>query len=594
MLREAQKSRWRLWLVLGSALVGLNLALSYHNVWPTPWVTTRYELSVEAVLLVLIMALYAEWRGPPSRRMLGWLTVVLTLLVLGRYAQVTAPALYGRPVYLFWDFQHLPRVVAMLAEAAPGWLVALVVSTAAALLAALVLTLRWALAKISQAFSFACPRQVVIVLGSAVLALFAIGHLVPNVYILRWFSLPVTPTYIQQVSFLHQALTGRDRSLDVNTPPLTNSSLERVAGADVIVLFLESYGAVTFDRQEYAVALDRSRNVLSQAVARSGRQMVSAYVRSPTFGGASWLAHASFLAGVEVADENRYRLLLTHNRETLVHRFARHGYRTLALMPGLQRPWPEGAFYSFDKIYDAATLDYHGPAFGYWHIPDQYTLARLHDIELVTQSRAPVFLFFATISSHAPFQPIPPYHDDWHALLGAEPFGPYDVTNQLSQKPNWTDLAPAYVSSLDYAMTYIAGYLETHDSRDLVLVILGDHQPPAIVSGPVASWDVPVHVIASRPALIEALCAEGFQIGLKPNRPVIGPLHLLPSKVLRAFDGNKPLIKELVALGSGSGVDVQPCINVAGPGPQGQVLDKLPDLRCITPLNAGEPVALAN
>ena len=47
--------------------------------------------------------------------------------MLGRYAEVTAPALYGRPVNLYWDAQHLPKVAAMLAEVGPWWLVGMLV-----------------------------------------------------------------------------------------------------------------------------------------------------------------------------------------------------------------------------------------------------------------------------------------------------------------------------------------------------------------------------------------------------------------------------------------------------------------------------------
>ncbi len=51
-------------------------------------------------------------------------------------------------------------------------------------------------------------------------------------------------------------------------------------------------------------------------------------------------------------------------------------------MPGSSHPWPEGAFYRFDEIYDRARLDYRGPKFGWWFVPDQFTLARLDALEI--------------------------------------------------------------------------------------------------------------------------------------------------------------------------------------------------------------------
>jgi hypothetical protein len=362
-----------------------------------------------------------------------------------------------------------------------------------------------------------------------------------------------------------------------------------------MVLFLESYGAITFDRPEYAGALADSRAALTTAVARSGRQVVSAFVRSPTFGGTSWLAHSSLLSGVEVTDNRLYALLLTRKRETLVHRFAHHGYRTLALMPGLRQAWPEGDFYGFDKIYDAHTLEYQGPEFGWWRIPDQYALARLDALELAADQRAPVMLFFTTISGHAPFRPTPPYRANWQALLGPEPFGPDGAAAQREKMPEWINLGPAYVESVNYAMTYLAGYLETWAPADLVLIVIGDHQPPAGVSGPDAPWEVPVHVIASRPGIVEVLRAEGFKPGLEPSRPVIGPMHALTAKILRAFDGSSVQPTPGVPTKSmTSGLDIQPRIDIARSGTQREPLDKTTDLIHAAPFIQRELVTLSD
>ena len=110
---------WRPWLVLAAALWLLNAALSFHGHWPTPWVEVRRELSPEVAALVLALALGARvWRRP-SPRLTAALALVLTLLVLGRYAEVMAPALYGRPINLFWDARYLPQVIPMLVQSAP-------------------------------------------------------------------------------------------------------------------------------------------------------------------------------------------------------------------------------------------------------------------------------------------------------------------------------------------------------------------------------------------------------------------------------------------------------------------------------------------
>ena len=70
--------------------------------------------------------------------------------------------------------------------------------------------------------------------------------------------------------------------------------------------------------------------------------------------------------------------------------------------------WPEGRFYGFDEIYDQPRLDYRGPSFGWWDLNDQYALARMDAWEVAPRERQPAFVFFPTITTHAPFTPAPP------------------------------------------------------------------------------------------------------------------------------------------------------------------------------------------
>jgi hypothetical protein len=75
----------------------------------------------------------------------------------------------------------------------------------------------------------------------------------------------------------------------------------------------------------------------------------------------------------------------------------------------------------------------------------------------------------------------------------------------------------------------------------MVMVVLGDHQPPALVSGEGASWNVPVHVIASRPAVLEALRGHGFRDGLVPRGPALARMDTLMPILLDAFGNTDPM-----------------------------------------------------
>ena len=88
--------------------------------------------------------------------------------------------------------------------------------------------------------------------------------------------------------------------------------------------------------------------------------------------------------------------------------------------------------------------------------------------------------------------------------------------------------------------TTLGGLLRKRADRDLVMILLGDHQPAAAVSGEGAPWDVPVHVIVNRanhPAVLDQLRARGFRDGLVPHHPQISKMHEFTPILLDAFSG---------------------------------------------------------
>jgi phosphoglycerol transferase MdoB-like AlkP superfamily enzyme len=228
-----------------------------------------------------------------------------------------------------------------------------------------------------------------------------------------------------------------------------------------------------------------------------------------------------------------------------VKTFRRGGYRTVAIMPGLRREWPQGGFYGFEDIYDYNRLDYRErPSFGWFSITDQFALARIDDLEVVRQPRRPLFVFFPTISTHAPFTPAPPYQPDWTRVLTNDPYDAATLMQAWADEPDWMNLGPSYVHSLVYAHQTVGGYLRLRAARDFVLILVGDHQPPGLVSGPEASWDVPVHVIASQRDLLDHLRQHGFRDGLDPGGPVIARMDKLLPILLDAFgDADDQLVR---------------------------------------------------
>jgi hypothetical protein len=334
------------------------------------------------------------------------------------------------------------------------------------------------------------------------------------------------------VQFVVSAMHGA-HSLPAS--PSFDANLSRVAGADVLLFFIESYGAVVFERPQFSSQVAEARQVLDRAIAASGYEVVSALVESPTFGGSSWYAHLTLLSGIDVRDPDTNALLMTAHRDTIPTAFARHGYRTVAMMPGLWYPWPEGAFYGFTDTYNGARLNYHGPSFGWWSMTDQFVLAALDAHERRQPGRAPLFVFFPTISTHTPFAPTPPYQPDWARMLTPTPYDAAELDAAYSTYPDWLNLAPSYLTAVSYSYRTLAGYLMQHAGEDFVMILIGDHEPPALVSGPNTLWDVPVHVIAKRRDVLDRLLSRGFQPGLTPHRPSLGKMHTLTPVLLDAF-----------------------------------------------------------
>ena len=514
------------WAALAAALLLLNFSLTFANLWPTPWIRPQAKLGIELALAVLTVALVVRRFGPLAPRALAAVSVAFVVLGLTRYAEVMARELYGRPINLYYDLPHVPRVVAMFAEATPAWVLVAASASVAVGLVALFALVRWSWREIARALETPRPR--------AALVAAALAAIVAYPFAPGWFSKPVTASYARQAVLAAHVLGGAGAGLP-ESPPLA-SDLARLRGADVFLVFLESYGAATYDRPEHRARLAPARDALAAAAAATGRGVMSAFVRSPTFGGASWLAHASLLSGVEVRDGDAYNMLMTERRRTLVRTFADRGYRTVALMPGLRQDWREGAaFYGFDEIYGAERLEYRGPEFGWWRIPDQYALAKLDRLEVAPHPRLPLFVFFPTITSHAPFRPVPPYQPDWLRLLGPQPYDAAVEQALRGYRAEWQNLDPAYAEAMAYSFEWLGGYLRERRDADLVLVVLGDHQPPVGVGGENPSWDVPVHVIARRGPLLGALAAEGFTAGLAPQQPRIGGMDDLARVLVRTF-----------------------------------------------------------
>ncbi|KPF53634.1 hypothetical protein D621_09925 [beta proteobacterium AAP51] len=531
-----------------AALLLLNAAFSLRNWWPTPFVLPNSRLAPEFVALWLLALGWVAWRQRASPRVVTLFTLASALLLLGRYANVTVPTLFGRPVNLYWDGQQIPRFLWVSARDYPGWAVAIAVLWT--LLAAWVVwvLLRWATTRLVRDAAPYALRARWTWLPTTAATVAVVAHLAGWAPSITWHLVadPITPTYARQAVLLGTAfLPGRAEAALPVAQPLEAAmqappaqALGLLAGRDFTLMFLESYGAMAFEHPRAGPQLAPARAQLAHDIAASGYLVASAFVRAATFAGASELSHLSLLSGIDLSDPLRHDVLLTTKRPTLARLFARAGYETVALYPALSWDWPEGRFYGFERLLDARDLRYEGPPLGYWKVPDQFSIARFEQLNPLTAGSRPRFLFFPTITSHLPFGPVPPYQPDWQRLLTPDPFGAEDTERLRNAYVDWLDMLPNYVGMFDYTYRWLGGYLQRPHPREMVMLWVGDHQPAASVSGEGASWDVPVHIVTRDPVLLARFVALGFKPGLEPARPVLGGMHDLHAALLMALDGS--------------------------------------------------------
>jgi hypothetical protein len=522
-----------------AALLLLNAAFVFNNLWPTPWIVPDLRVSPELVLGWCALLVWLRVAGPPGERALSLAAVAAVALAFGRYADVTVRGLFGRPVNLYWDGQQIPTFLSVSAGGDALLQAAAAVAVVALAVWALYRGMKMLVRVVVRDAAPAALRSPAALAATALLLVSALANYAGVQATWSYVSRPVLPTYTRQAGVLMDALQPARAQAVLPASPAFGGDLAGLGGADLTLLFVESYGAVAFDDSAIRARLEPARAAMARGIADSGRQVVSAFVRSPTFAGGSELAHLGLLSGLDLKDPLRHDLLLTSDRRTLVDFFRSQGYQSFGLYPALSWNWPERAFYRFDVFLDGRDLGYEGPAIGYWSIPDQFTIARFEQLHPLRPDSPPRLLFFPTITSHAPFRPVPPYQPDWDRLLTPRPYDEADLAKALAERVDWLDLYEPYPRMFAYTGTWLGGWLARPRSRPETVVMLGDHQPAGSVSGPDARWDVPVHVVSADAALLSRLRALGFVPGLVPAAAPIGAMHELTAMLLDVFDGRR-------------------------------------------------------
>jgi hypothetical protein len=344
--------------------------------------------------------------------------------------------------------------------------------------------------------------------------------------------LAVDEVHAVQADFRDQV---RFRALIERKDPYGNVAPSRLLtglrGKDVLLVFVESYGAMAVKGTSFSPGIDAIVNAGTQRLQTDGFSSRSGWLTAPTFGGGSWLARATLESGVLVNSPSRYSALIASKRLTLASAFRRAGWRAVADVPATHGSWPEGqAFYHYEKIWDRENLGYRGPGFGFSPMPDQYALEALQRLELAKQHRPPLFSEIFLSSSHEPWTRIPP-------LIAWNRLGNGSIFKQLPiDRAGLTDTQQGFAKSIQYTLRALYSFVERYGTKNTVLIVLGDEQPSRVVSGNPGN-DVPITIVAHDPKVISRLSSWGWTDGMLPGSAApVWPESAFRNRFFNAFD----------------------------------------------------------
>ncbi|WIX34006.1 alkaline phosphatase [Salinicola sp. JS01] len=520
------RAGWRLllaWLLLNALLLTPE----------PPWAgfPPRHWLALEAPLLLGLLLLM------PASRLRQWACAGVALIglsiALGALGDGLMQAMQGRSINLYTDLSLLPILIELLV-ANLGLALTLAVTCALGLA---LFAVGWALsALLAASHRPRLPRG----LGVALLAFGAGGLALQHAG--RLEATRIGSPALGFVTFEWQRAMETRHALAAFGGQLENDpgarALPGLAGVDVVLGFIESYGVAAIEREPFADEIRPRLARMESELAASGLSMVTGRVTASTLGGQSWLNHATLLSGLPITSQLRFELMLNRHRSTLVDDFSASAHRTLAVMPGIIRDWPEGRQLGYDEIHTADSLGYRGPPMGWASMPDQFTWKRVGDYLDAASASATgasshaTFVELATLSSHAPWSPVITLVD-WDSVGDGQVFsrwaGAGDDYASLWQ--NTEAMRAHYAPAIDYALQAAAGFAERQVGEHTLMLILGDHQAAPSIIGPHPGRDVPLHVISGDPALLAGFLHNGFRPGALPP----GPEAAIPMSQIRAL-----------------------------------------------------------
>ena len=225
------------------------------------------------------------------------------------------------------------------------------------------------------------------------------------------------------------------------------------------------------------------------------------------------------------------------SRFTLSDAFDKAGWHTVSDDPSDDPAWPPGkSFYHYDQLYNRYNVGYHGPNFSYASMPDQYTLAEFQRHELAPGHK-PVMAEIDLVSSHTPWAPLPSMVP-WNKVGNGSIFDPMPAQSESAPTVwrNANTVRQFYGQSIQYSLQALTSWVTELNDPNLVLILLGDHQPHTTVSGAGANHEVPISIVARDPSVFKQIAPWHWQDGLLPGPSApLEPMDAFRNQFLGTF-----------------------------------------------------------
>ncbi|WSZ55730.1 sulfatase [Streptomyces canus] len=486
-----------------------------------------FRLPVEAIVLTAVLLVLP----PKARRIAAVLSgVFLGLFTVLKFMDMGFYQTLARPFDLVFDWIMLGNATDWLRESFGRTGEVLAVTGVIVLFIAVLALCTWAVVRLADVMSRHRQTAVgtTLVLGTVWVTCFTVGVQFGGVAFATKGNTEFLANRVQHVrNGLGDAKVFEKQSaVDAfaATPP--DQLLTGLHGKDVMFTFIESYGRVAIDDPAMAPEIDATLKKGDATLKSAGFASRSGWLKSPVTGAGSWMAHSTFLSGLWVKNQQRYLNLTSSKRATLTSYFQKTGdWRTVGIVPGVRKSWPEGKYFGLDHIYDSTHLGYKGPYFSWTPVPDQFSLEAFQKLEHGKKNRDPIMAEIILASSHNPWSPIA-HTIDWNDLGDGSVFEQIkkEGTNPTEVWKSQERVRTEYRKAIQYSVDSLTQWMQRYGDENTVLVFLGDHQPVPTVTKGSTSMDVPITIVAKDPKVLDRVDDWNWTDGLKPadNAPEWG------------------------------------------------------------------------